>query len=265
MESQKRMRVSARHWDLLLNILEENPEMVTGKFVCQNAKQKSTTLWQDAAIKLNALGLGEKTPDKWKLALQDWKYKTKMKIAEIKDYERKTGGGPAIKIKLNEQEERLINIVGWTAAVGNENVPESGLGRISLMPEVLGPSTSQFSEAKDRRSKTLIAQELQLPVDILYTDKENVQLEESLVIVVEEEQQQQEQSTQSQSKKKQKTDNSFKRKNANGDDVLGSYQNETMEVLREISIGIGNLNIQLTSVAHSLAIIADKYNNSVEK
>lgn len=94
----KRMRVTSRHWDLLLDILAEHPEMVTGKFVCQNAKQKSLELWKDAATRLNALGLGEKSPDKWKLALQDWKYKVKTKVAEIKEHEKKLEEDPQSRL-----------------------------------------------------------------------------------------------------------------------------------------------------------------------
>lgn len=130
-DKQKRMRVHPNHWELLLSFLEKYPEMLTGKFVCVNAKHKSQQLWEEVTTKLNSLGLGEKTSEKWKIALQDWKYKVKMKIAVMKTSQSGTGGGPSTGVKLTPHEERLMSLVGWSA-IGNEKIPESGVS--SVMP-----------------------------------------------------------------------------------------------------------------------------------
>ncbi|CAG9773401.1 unnamed protein product [Ceutorhynchus assimilis] len=97
---------------------------------------------------------------------------------EIDDHEKKTGGGPPTKIKLNEQRETLMNIVGWTAVVGNENVPECGLTKTPLVLELSAPSTSLFSQAEVRPLKTPIVQELQFSEDNLHAVEQNVQSQE---------------------------------------------------------------------------------------
>lgn len=238
------MRVNSKHWDLLLDILTEYPEMITGKFVCQNARKKATDLWQDAATRLNALGLGEKTPAKWKLAIQDWKYKVKTKVAEIKEHEKKTGGGLPSKIKLNEQEERLMSIIGWTSALGNESVPETGLKQIQPKDKVDVAIDNVQSDVGNYRSQGMQLHELGVVEE---ADAE----QEIIVLHVESEQ------TPSVANKKQKTEHASKRKIT--DDDFNKYQNETMEVLREISMGIQNMNIELKSIADSLVKIATKY------
>ncbi|KAI4465247.1 3' exoribonuclease [Holotrichia oblita] len=78
----KRMRVQV-HWDLLIDFLEVHPELLTGKFTTQNSRQRSVQLWEEVSQKLNSLGLRVKTPEKWKIAVIDWKYKPDLYIGNV--------------------------------------------------------------------------------------------------------------------------------------------------------------------------------------
>lgn len=62
---EKRMKTNVAHWMLLVDFLEEHPEMVTHAFVGIDARENYKKLWKQIAIQLNSLGHGTKTPEKW--------------------------------------------------------------------------------------------------------------------------------------------------------------------------------------------------------
>ncbi|XP_050299961.1 uncharacterized protein LOC126738599 isoform X2 [Anthonomus grandis grandis] len=122
------MRVRAEHWQMLLELCEANPELITNKFNGPDGKTKGHALWQNVAHKLNSLGFGEKTKDEWRRALTDWKCKTKAKAAKIKLEINRTGGGAANYIPLSEIENRLLALMGSKAIEGDVNIVELGFG-----------------------------------------------------------------------------------------------------------------------------------------
>lgn len=129
-----------------------------------------------------------------------------------------------------------MSIVGWTAALGNECVPEIGLkqDRVDLN------SLNTHSKADNGDAMQL-------------DEAEDINTEQEIIVVhVENEQT-------PVSNKKQKNAYASKR---NADEELHKFQNETMEVLREISMGIQNLNIELKNISQSLEKIAIKYDSS---
>lgn len=60
------MRVTPQHWEVLLEIAEKHPYLLTGKFNGAQGKADGHMLWQIVVTKLNGLGLGEKTEGGWR-------------------------------------------------------------------------------------------------------------------------------------------------------------------------------------------------------
>ena len=58
---------TAAQFNILLNYLEEHPEMVTGQFVKSSSnKENVSQLWNTLAVKLNGEGLPNRDSDGWK-------------------------------------------------------------------------------------------------------------------------------------------------------------------------------------------------------
>lgn len=62
----------------------------------------------------------------------DWKSNTKKKARAIRAHQIGTGGGPPTEIKINELEDKLLNVIGRVVIDGAPNVPEVGLDDIIL-------------------------------------------------------------------------------------------------------------------------------------
>lgn len=60
------MRVRPEHWQLLLELCEKTPEVITNKFNGPEGKTRLNVLWQNIVIQLNSLGLGEKSVEGWR-------------------------------------------------------------------------------------------------------------------------------------------------------------------------------------------------------
>lgn len=60
------MRVTPQHWEVLLNICEKHPNLITGKFNGVQGRAEGNILWANVATKLNELGMGEKTIVEWR-------------------------------------------------------------------------------------------------------------------------------------------------------------------------------------------------------
>ena len=53
------------HWEVLVSFLEQHKELATGRFLGPNGKQKHKNLWNELSLKLNSLGFGQRSSDKW--------------------------------------------------------------------------------------------------------------------------------------------------------------------------------------------------------
>ena len=60
------MRVRAEHQQMLLDMCEKNPELISNKFNGPQGKARGHVLWQTVAQKLNSLGFGEKSQEEWR-------------------------------------------------------------------------------------------------------------------------------------------------------------------------------------------------------
>ncbi|XP_028151379.1 uncharacterized protein LOC114344754 [Diabrotica virgifera virgifera] len=118
------MRVRTEHWEILLSFCEENPQLITNKFIGSDRRTKGIALWKTVSTALNSLGYGQKTIDGWKKTLTDWKSKTKAKAASLRREQEKTGGGSSQLTPLSALEKRLLSLMGIQAVLDNEYVPE---------------------------------------------------------------------------------------------------------------------------------------------
>ncbi|XP_050497713.1 uncharacterized protein LOC126878857 [Diabrotica virgifera virgifera] len=126
------MRVQAVHWEMLLSFCEENPQLITNKFNSSEGRAKAVAMWQTIANRLNSLGYGEKSVEGWRKTLTDWKSKTKAKAATLRRDQGQTGGGSPHLPPLSPLEERILSLMGVTAFMGNETVPELGFGEVEV-------------------------------------------------------------------------------------------------------------------------------------
>lgn len=58
-------RTTSRHHNVIVEFLEEHPEMLTRKFKLANSRQKYNENWECLTEKLNSLGDGCKTQNQW--------------------------------------------------------------------------------------------------------------------------------------------------------------------------------------------------------
>lgn len=245
------MKVSPRHWDILLNFIEANPEIITGKFTCSNAREKMARLWEEIAEALNSLGMGTKSAAKWKIALQDWKYKTKQKASAIRMSLTQTGGGPSNLKILNEQEERLMSFIGWKGVIGDD-IEESGCPR----------KQSHFQSEIPKSDENKLPTEIQLSDEnLLPTETPSVSsVGEEIIYIVPD----------TAPKVTQKGRKRTLSETGNYDRI-DRYQTETMNVLKKIETNTYNisneLNIFNQHFSESINILTDilntKLNNKI--
>lgn len=58
------------HWHILLEAMEQNTSLATGKFIGAKGKETYKKLWDETATKLNALGFGSKPTERWQKVIK---------------------------------------------------------------------------------------------------------------------------------------------------------------------------------------------------
>ncbi|KAJ8964764.1 hypothetical protein NQ314_004655 [Rhamnusium bicolor] len=104
-------KVRDAYWQTLLEAMERNPVIATGKFMGPNGKANYKKLWDETAKKINALGFGSKSTEKWQKTWADYKYNLK-KAASIKKNISKTGEGPSEEKDLTDLDLKLLDMLG---------------------------------------------------------------------------------------------------------------------------------------------------------
>ncbi|XP_077260535.1 uncharacterized protein LOC143896507 [Temnothorax americanus] len=121
------MRTTEEHFGIILDYSEHHSELITNKFVGARGKENLHRQWQELVDVLNALQTETRTVKQWKQIVADWKCRVKKQYAELKKDFTATGGGAPVMENLTDQEIRLLNIMGMTAADGDEGLQEYGL------------------------------------------------------------------------------------------------------------------------------------------
>lgn len=65
-ENKRSFRVRLEHKQLILEEAERNPVIITMDFSLPNARAHYNKSWEILTTRLNALGYGEKSSDKWR-------------------------------------------------------------------------------------------------------------------------------------------------------------------------------------------------------
>ncbi|KAK4882220.1 hypothetical protein RN001_005539 [Aquatica leii] len=141
-------KVDEKHWEIIVNFVENYPVVATGKFQGPNGKVQYRKLWEELTLQLNSAGLGQRTTEKWQKTWTDFKYTLKKKASAYQQGLHQTGGGPAKIPKLTELEVRILNVLGTTFYAGLADIKEMGVGGNVENPEELlnVPSTSKPAE-----------------------------------------------------------------------------------------------------------------------
>ncbi|KAK5648002.1 hypothetical protein RI129_002894 [Pyrocoelia pectoralis] len=117
--------IKKEQWDILINIMEENPQVAKGQFNGPAGRAHHKKMWENLVSQLNGQGFGYKDVGKWQKTWTDFKYNLKKKAAAIKKDQTETGGGPPQSNRFNSYEERALGILGKTFFEG-VNVEELG-------------------------------------------------------------------------------------------------------------------------------------------
>ncbi|KAK4882435.1 hypothetical protein RN001_005754 [Aquatica leii] len=140
--------VDEKHWEIIVNFVENYPVVATGKFQGPNGKVQYRKLWEELTLQLNSAGLGQRTTEKWQKTWTDFKYTLKKKASAYQQGLHHTGGGAATIPKVTELVVRILNVLGTTFYAGLADIKEMGVGGNVENPEELlnVPSTSKPAE-----------------------------------------------------------------------------------------------------------------------
>ncbi|KAF5269895.1 hypothetical protein FQR65_LT05694 [Abscondita terminalis] len=111
-------KVNENHWLVFAGFFEAHPDLITGRVASINGREENRKLWQELAQQLNAVGMGERTVEKWQKTWADFKSNLKKKAAEINRLRAQTGGGPPTEKILSDLEQRLLSLLGESFYAG---------------------------------------------------------------------------------------------------------------------------------------------------
>ncbi|GBP98015.1 hypothetical protein EVAR_90260_1 [Eumeta japonica] len=128
----QRMRASPEQFSALVDFMERYGDLSRPQPGAQG-RLRADRLWQELTNLLNSMGGGvRKSVDKWR---KTGKLKQK-KYLLLRRHASGTGGGPSSRQVLTALEERIVAIMGVSAAVGQAGIQEHGFNRTSQPSEV---------------------------------------------------------------------------------------------------------------------------------
>ncbi|KAG5880850.1 hypothetical protein JTB14_034259 [Gonioctena quinquepunctata] len=170
-------KVKDAHWELMVSFMEENPSLATGRFSGPNGRASLKMLWGELTQKLNALGYGERSPEKWQKTWTDLKYIIKKKATNYNTNLNATGGGPPTEAPLNSYERRMLQILGDSFYKGAGSaeiaVPSSSKAAPGPMPRDTPPPDQEnehsysYQPPQKRRRKNKIEDKYEETINIL--------------------------------------------------------------------------------------------------
>ncbi|KAK3916590.1 Transcription-associated protein 1 [Frankliniella fusca] len=119
-----RCQASEEQWMVLLDHIQTDEELLTGRFLQPNGAIRVPQKWNELATVLNSVKPGtQKSGNEWKSAWANLRSRARTAYREKVRYMAGTGGGPApeiVGLGLNRVYERVIDLTGTTAAVGTK-------------------------------------------------------------------------------------------------------------------------------------------------
>ncbi|XP_039308061.1 uncharacterized protein LOC120358311 [Solenopsis invicta] len=110
---------------ILIEFLNNHPELVSAKFTSTFSYKDAQKLWCEITNILNALPGAKKTWEQWRKTWHDMKNKVKGKKADINQSLKKTGEGPPSEINMTMIDNDVANLIGPTTIYGDATVDES--------------------------------------------------------------------------------------------------------------------------------------------
>ena len=114
---KRRPRFAHDELDVLVDAVGHK-SVIFNKFTDVITNEKKRAAWDHITKKINAVSAVSRTTDEVRRKWQDWASCTKGKEMQRKKERQKTGGGKAEDIPVNEQEEKVLAILGKTATEG---------------------------------------------------------------------------------------------------------------------------------------------------
>ncbi|CAH1970762.1 unnamed protein product [Acanthoscelides obtectus] len=122
-----RKQISILQKTMLIDFLEDHPELVSQKQTNQYTSADARKLWVELSEKLNAIPGATKQWTEWRKTWTDMKTRAKRKKSENKKEASQTGGGPSSAESLNEIDDKVLEIMGGEILIEGLQVPELGL------------------------------------------------------------------------------------------------------------------------------------------
>lgn len=63
-------KIRESHWEIMLEYMEEHKDFANGRFIGAQGREIQKKMWIELSNKLNSLGFGNKTADKWQKVSQ---------------------------------------------------------------------------------------------------------------------------------------------------------------------------------------------------
>ncbi|XP_030756391.1 uncharacterized protein LOC115882462 isoform X2 [Sitophilus oryzae] len=108
-------KATPEHWKLVVEYLEKYPILLKSKFekYFDGDRADEEVIWNELVNKLNSLGMGTRSGEKWQQTIGRWKSKIKAKAAALWLEMERSGDNPVQSPPLTDTEEKLLNLLDW--------------------------------------------------------------------------------------------------------------------------------------------------------
>ncbi|CAH1107064.1 unnamed protein product [Psylliodes chrysocephalus] len=136
-EKRKTGSISQDQKKELIQFMEQNPDLGSGKFTKKFTFKTGQELWMQITQILNSLPGAKKDWRQWRKTWADIKVYTKKKNALIKNYRVTTGGGPTLPIDkiLTTEDEKVVSMIGPLLIDGLDVEEPSAMFNFEQEPE----------------------------------------------------------------------------------------------------------------------------------
>ncbi|CAG9772242.1 unnamed protein product [Ceutorhynchus assimilis] len=138
-------KIKECHWEVLMAYMEEHKDFANGRFLGLQGRETQRKMWSTIANRLNALGYGERSAEKWQKTWADFKHNLKKKGQMINSDLHGTGGGGHSSAPFNSFELRALNIFGGKTFYAGAGSTELGI----LSPSISQPKANTTPESLD--------------------------------------------------------------------------------------------------------------------
>ncbi|XP_048515803.1 uncharacterized protein LOC125502118 [Athalia rosae] len=118
-------RVSETQIKAMIDFMEGNKSLATGKFPGMNGRDTLRQKWDELGSYLNTMKGAQKNSAQWQVTWRDLKSKTSMKIRNIRNARAMTGNKEVNEEEISSLDERIIGLIGSSYVEGSSECPDS--------------------------------------------------------------------------------------------------------------------------------------------